>query len=320
MILRISPEPSKWGLYGLILCLILTSAACKKKATDKIDKTIPVVVDETVHIITKHMDFEMPDTIKSGWNTFVYDNQSKETHFFVLEKYPEGKFLENTEAEIVPVFQAGMDLIYKGEPEKGVEEFAKLPKWFFEVVFNGGSGLLSPNKKAITTVHLEPGYYIVECYVKMPNGMFHTSMGMIKGLWVSEESTKLNQPMPTETITVSAETGFGSKDSLSSGKHVFEVNFSDQKVHENFVGHDVNLVRLEANADLDVLERWINWANPKGLISPAPSGFVFLGGVNDMPAGSKAYFEADLTPGSYLLISEVPETKQKNLLKTIKVY
>ena len=303
--------------------MFLMTAACKKekkKEANDIDEKALTELDQTVHIVTKHMDFDMPDTIKSGWNTFLYDNQSKETHFFVLEKYPEGKFLENTEAEIVPVFQSGMDLIYKGEPEKGVEEFGKLPKWFFEVVFAGGSGLLSPNKMALTTVNLEPGYYIVECYVKMPNGMFHTSMGMIKGLWVSKESTKLDEPVPTETISVSAETGFNSKDSLSAGKHIFEVNFKDQKVHENFVGHDVNLVRVEANADMDVLEKWMNWANPQGLISPAPMGFLFLGGVNDMPAGSKAYFEADLKPGNYLLISEVPETKNKNLMKTIRVY
>lgn len=293
--------------------------ACKKKTPDKSKEAIPSVIDETVHIVTRHMDFILPDTIKSGWNTFQYDNQSDETHFFVLEKYPKGKFLKNTEEEIVPIFQAGMDLIFKGDAENGIKEFGKLPKWFFEVVFTGGSGLVSPKTKTQTTLYLEPGYYIVECYVKMPNGMFHTSMGMIKGLWVNSEQTKISRPIPTESISVSGKTGFESKDTIRAGKHIFEVNFLDQQVHENFVGHDVNLVKVEENADLDLLEQWMNWAHPQGLISPAPSGFVFLGGINDMPAGSKGYFEAELEVGKYLLISEVPDTKRKNLIKAIQI-
>jgi hypothetical protein len=39
-----------------------------------------------------------------------------------------------------------------------------------------------------------------------------------------------------------------------------------------------------------------------GMVSPAP--VEFLGGADQMPAGSTAYFEVDLEPGSYAWISE----------------
>ena len=97
------------------------------------------------------------------------------------------------------------------------------------------------------------------------------------------------------------------------------MNFIDQIAHEHFLGHDVNLVKLADNANLEELESWMNWSDPKGLISPSPEGVTFLGGANDMPAGSMGYFEVDLVPGNYALISEVPNSMSKNMLKTFVV-
>jgi hypothetical protein len=58
-------------------------------------------------------------------------------------------------------------------------------------------------------------------------------------------------------------------------------------VHENFVGHDVNLAKLDDNANLDDLNNWMDWSNPKGFIEPSPAGVTFIGGVNNMLAGDK---------------------------------
>ena len=41
--------------------------------------------------------------------------------------------------------------------------------------------------------------------------------------------------------------------------------------------------------------------------------------MNDAPEGSIHYFEATLQPGTYVLISEVPNTSEKGLLKTFTV-
>jgi hypothetical protein len=85
------------------------------------------------------------------------------------------------------------------------------------------------------------------------------------------------------------------------------------------VGHDVSLAKLDDSADLDNLDMWMDWSNPKGLIEPAPSGVTFLGGVNNMLAGDTGYFTATLEPGRYVLISEVPNSESKNMLKTFTV-
>ncbi len=309
---------------SIILLIIISSTflsmqSCKNEKRQEKKTIVEVEKENVIEIITMNMDFQMPDTIPSGWNTFRYKNLSPQTHFFLVDKYPEGKTSEDAEKFVAPVFDSAMKLINEGKTEEGFAEFANLPEWFSEVVFVGGSGLLSPNQVGETTFNLKPGKYIIECYVKMSNGEFHNSMGMTKEIVVTNSDSGNKELIADIAINISSTEGVVFNDSISSGKHTFLVFYKDQIVHENFVGHDINLVKLDENADLKELENWMNWADPKGLIEPAPSGITFLGGVNDMPEGSTGYFTATLDTGSYALISEVPNASSKNMLKTFVV-
>jgi hypothetical protein len=294
--------------FFLLVFSCLYSCTSEKRAAEK-----------EISIVTETMDFQMPDTIYSGWQTFRYFNKSYETHFFLLDKYPEGKTIEDGKIEVIQPFQDGMDLINEGRAEEGYAEFNRLPAWFFEVVFLGGSGMVSPGQTSVTTLKMEPGYYVVECYVKMQNGMFHSAMGMLKELIVLEDSTSQVPPDPDVRIEISSTGGIVILDEIRKGNQTFRVHFIDQKAHEHFVGHDVNLVKVEGAGDLAKLEKWMDWSDPEGLITPAPEGFTFLGGVNEMPGGSVGYFNVDLPPGAYALISEVPKASSKGMLKTFTV-
>lgn len=310
------------GLFIIVLPSFLFIQSCKnnKKEAVKDSDTIEVEKEHVIEIVTKNMDFQMPDTIPSGWNIFRYKNQTPHTHFFLIEKYPEGKTLADAKSQVVPYFSSGLKQINEGNIEKAMVEFGKLPEWYSKVQFSGGSGLVSADKTIETAAKLEPGYYLIECYVKMSNGEFHTAMGMIDEFIVSDHTSGNEELTADFSIEISSHDGIVFKDSIPSGKHTFSVTFKDQIVHENFVGHDINLVKLDENASLEELESWMNWANPKGLIDPAPTAFTFLGGVNNMPSGSRGYFITTLEPGLYALVSEVPKTLSKNMLKTFKVY
>jgi hypothetical protein len=231
------------------------------------------------------------------------------------------------EAFVVEAVKVGIDIFRIFDAlndvrnmEAAMKAFGQLPEWFSEVVFSGGTGLISAKETAITSVHLQPGYYVMECYVRMPDGRFHNAMGMAKELIVVEEDSGVRPPEFDIQIDVRGQSGISWNGYPKAGKTVFRVEFVDQLVYENFVGHDLNLVRMEEGADLEALEAWINWATPTGLMSSTlPGGFTFLGGANDAPAGSILYFEAELTPGTYVLISEVPKAKEKGMLKTFTV-
>lgn len=197
-------------------------------------------------------------------------------------------------------------------------EFGKLPEWFSKVVFLGGTGLISPGRTAVTTLDLQPGYYVMECYVKK-DGVFHSTMGMVKELVIKDDKTKNQAPEADVDVHISSEEGITYSDPIDKGHNVFAVTFDDQKLHEHFVGHDVHLLKLEENYNLDELLLWMNWSVPGGLSSPGPDNVIFLGGVNDLPGGSTGYFPADLDPGKYALMAEVPEAAAKNMFKVFDV-
>lgn len=320
MITKTKTENILMKVYLAIILMTffgLNACVSDKKTEDKKDALAEK--ENVIEIVTKNMEFQIVDEIPSGWNTFRYTNKSPQVHFFLIDKYPEGKTIEDAEKTIAPIFQEGMDLITRGNAEEGYAAFGKLPEWFGEVVFMGGSGMVSPGQTCETTLKLDPGYYLLECYVKMANGKFHSSMGMVKELVVTEEKSSISPPLANIKLSISSNDGMVFNDPVSKGINTFSVYYEDQTVHENFVGHDVNLVKLGDNADITALEKWVNWADPKGLITPAPDGITFLGGVNDMPAGSSGYFTANLEPGNYALISEVPNASAKNLLKRFTI-
>jgi len=304
--------PNLLLLFISILLVLLYS--CKRDSKQENN----VQIDNSIVVITQAMDFQTLDTISSGWNTFKWSNNSPEVHLFLLDKYPVGKDVSDA-LKLGADFQKGMDLINEGKPDEANVEFGKLPEWFGEIVFSGGSGLLSPKETSITTLYLKPGYYVMECYVKMANGVFHTVMGMAKGIVVTDENSGNSAPQASINIVVSSENGITYDNTIKSGEQVLSVTFKDQIVHEHFLGHDVNLVKLNENANLEELESWMNWATPTGLRTPSPKGITFLGGVNDSPAGSVGYFKVTLTPGDYAFISEVPNSSSKNMLKTFTV-
>jgi hypothetical protein len=276
-----------------------------------------------VEVTAKHLEFEAPDEIPSGWTTLRLNNESERTHFAVLERLPEGIGVEDQQEEVAPVFQEGMDLLNAGEFEAALEKFGELPAWFGEIVFMGGPGLTAPGGSAETTVFLEPGTYMIECYVKT-NGVFHSfnpdpeEFGMVHEFTVTEETSKVKEPKPSLELSISSTEGIQVRGgNLRPGEHTVAVTFEDQTVHENFLGHDVQLVRLEEDTDMDELVTWMDWTQPTGLETPAPA--TFLGGIQEMPAGETGYFRMILKPGTYAWISEVPNAPEKGMLQTFTV-
>lgn len=278
-----------------------------------------------VDIVSTHMNIEVESTIPSGWTTFRYDNRSHNPHFVLFDKLPDGKTVEDSKAEVVPVFQQGMDYIAAGDWDNALAKFGELPAWGYEIIYSGGTGLLSPNHTSEITVYLEPGNYALECYVKDSEGVFHTTQGMISGMVVTSEESGNTEPKSTMEVKISSEAGIEFDEKIRPGKHLVKVFFEDQTVYTHFVGHDVHLVRLDESADLDELNSWMNWSDPNGFKTPAPEGVEFLGGMQDLPAlegqpnSHVGYFDAHLKPGTYAFIAEVPDPMSKNMFKVFTV-
>lgn len=276
-----------------------------------------------VEIVARGLTFEAPDSIPSGWTTFRFRNESGMTHFALFDLMPAGYGVEAHQTLVAPVFQKGMDLLNAGKPDEAMAAFGELPEWFGQIRFVGGPGLLGPGETGETTLFVEPGTYVVECYVKT-NGVFHSyspdpskGYAMVHELTVTSDESGAEPPEADIRIMISSESGIEVEGDPTPGDHVVSVRFADQVAHENWVGHDVHLARLAPDTDLATLVTWMNSMEPTGLETPAP--VVFLGGTNEMPAGSTAYFTVSLEPGRYAWVAEVPRADEKGMLEVFEV-
>ena len=301
-----------WSPHLIAYCTFLVLiAGCSSGSTS------PEEGPNVVEVTARGLTLEAPDSISSGWTTFQLKNESDMTHFAILERMPEGRGLVDQQEIVAPVFQEGMNLLNEGKGEAAMEAFGKLPPWFGDILFMGGPGLIAPGRTAEAAVYLEPGMYVLECYVKT-NGIFHSynpspdEYGMVHEITVTEDSSGAAAPTSTLDLTISSERGIEIEGDVGPGEHTIAVHFEDQVVHEHFLGHDVHLVRLQDDTDIEGLAAWMDWSQPTGLETPAPA--EFLGGTHDMPAGETAYFTVDLEPGNYAWIAEVPDPAGKGML------
>lgn len=133
--------------------------------------------------------------------------------------------------------------------------------------------------------------------------------GMLKQLRVIEKSTEQMPPQETVGIKLSPNgIALDGEMPKNSGQVVFRVDYGETKLFENFTRPDVNLARVTDENGLALLEDYMDWSKPNGMTMEAP--VTFLGGVQEMPEGNVSYFSANLEPGKYVLIGEVPEPKK----------
>lgn len=309
----------------LLLFAALAGSACAPEEapdTEVREAAGTASAEGVVEIVARGLTFEAPDTIRSGWTTFRLRNESGMTHFALIDAMPPGYGVEEHQEQLAPAFQKGMDLLNAGDVEAAMAAFGEIPEWFGQVVFAGGPGLVAPGGTAETTVFLEPGTYVIECYVKT-DGIFHSynpdpsTYGMVHELTVTRDSSDAPEPEADLRVTISTERGIEFEGEPAPGDHVVAVHFESQGPHENMIWHDVNLARLEQDTDLAVLAAWMDATSPAGLETPAPVAFV--GGTNELPAGETAYVHVTLEPGRYAWVSEVPRPDEKGMLRVFEV-
>lgn len=269
-----------------------------------------------VQITSTGMNFHAPDEIPSGWNTFEYTNGTGVPHFFLLVKIPDGKTLEDYRTEVTVPFNSWLWELAEGN----LEAVPALADWFWTDAINfGGSGIIDPGKTATTSINLTAGNYVMECYVKMPGeafekpgGVFHSFPvnGMVKRFTVTTEQTKEKEPKADVRIDVATQGFVLDKEIHRPGLHTFAVNYEAGPTLA-----DVHLVRLDdaTPKDISELNSWMHWMNnlgqeDEGLMTPAPQGFSFLGGAQELEFGGTTYFQALLKPGKYALIAEWPDS------------
>jgi hypothetical protein len=218
-----------------------------------------------VTVVAKDFSFDAPTQIPGGVTAVRLINQGHELHHVVFIRLDDGK----TPADLAAAINK------PGPP----------PSWAKDA---GGPNGTVPGGTSNATVILEPGNYVLVCFIAGTDNVPHMAKGMVRPLTVTASNGASGSASePTADITLGlTEYSFAFAPVPTSGGHTIRVDNNGKQDHE------IVLVRITPGKTVADLMAWLD--KPAG---PPPADL--LGGISPMAPGRHAYFTADLTPGSY---------------------
>jgi hypothetical protein len=261
-------------------------------------KPAPPIID----VEAAEYAFTAPPTFPSGWVTPRFTNAGEQDHFLIFWKLPEGRTFDEYASDVAGVF-SDLYAEYRAGTYDQAQFMEKLggslPEWFFNTRRLGGPGFTAPGHTSETTVHLEPGDYVMECYVRSAekSDTFHGGLGMLRPLIVTDETSGA-QPPPADVEIQLSNYKIAVEGELSAGPHTARVRVAEDP--EGLILHNVQLARLNGDASAEEAAAWLDWVDH--MVPPAPA--EFLGGAGQSQAGAESYFHFNLEPGRYAWISE----------------
>ncbi len=268
------------------------------KTPQKAAATSPPVVE----VKATEYSFTGPSTFPSGWVTLRLANEGKQTHFLLLTRLPEHRTFDDYAGQVSKPFNE-LYVDYRAGKLTQAAFFEKLlaalPKWYGSVVQKGGPGFTAPGHTTETTVFLEPGDYVMECYVRAreQGDHFHGALGMLRPLIVTKEASGATPPKADIEITLS-NLKIAVHGELSRGNHTARVRVAEDP--DGLIRHNVHLARLPDGIPAEAAAKWLDWVD--AMLPPAP--VEFLGGAGQSRAGSESYLAFSLEPGRYVWVSE----------------
>jgi hypothetical protein len=126
-------------------------------------------------------------------------------------------------------------------------------------------------------------------------------------------------PEPNASVTLEiSNSGYKIADGqFVAGENEVRIKFVEQKLYNNFVGHDAHFFRIDSDTDVEASAKWVDFFPNDGQQTPAPAHFV--GGIHDMPEGSTAYSKLTLEVGEYGIVAEVPNAREAGLFTKFTV-
>ena len=249
-----------------MLALIGAIASCARKDAAPAGPNV-------VTIVATDYAFALPETLPPGLTTLRLANAGAEPHHAVLVKLAEGKTLAD--------FQAAM-------------MSPTTPEW---MSFPGSPAAIMPNDTSNATTQLEPGQYLLVCFVPAPDGAPHVAKGMVKPFVVTGPAPAVAAAEPQTDVTVTlSDYAFAFSTPLTAGTHTLRVENAGPQLHE---------VAFERLADGKTMADYTAWEKkPQG---PPPA--IPVGGLIGPMKGAHAFTTVTLTPGKYLVLCHVPDEK-----------
>ncbi len=260
-------------VVGLIMGSIAVVTIAVRGNTPTIDVPVSAAKARVVRVVGEDFKFDAPDVIPAGLTEFRFLNKGPALHHMALLKLDGGKTVDDLTAAL-------------SKP-------GPLPSWVEEM---GGPNAPGPGMEANATMTLQPGNYVLICFVDL-GGPPHFMKGMIRPLRVVP-AKGASAPKPKEDVTMTLlDYTFKLSAPIRPGKRTIRVHNAAAQHHE------VELVELAPGVSLGDFMKWMEGGMPG-----APLGKA-IGGIAGLEPRMSQYFTADFAVGNYALLCFLPDAK-----------
>jgi hypothetical protein len=220
---------------------------------------------KTVRVEGTEYAYVMPDTVDGGVVRMEFASVGTQPHEYAMGRLLPGKTLADFRRELSDGDESG--------PASSTDV--------------GGVPLLSAGRQVTITRALEPGTYVLVCFVPAPDGKTHFQHGMVRTFEVEGDS---GADLPDADGTIVAEDDRYEVPELEAGTRTIELRNAASSERE------FNLVRIKPGKTLGDAETWFR-AGQKGT---AP--LDFLGAMQSIPSATSVFLTVDLdTDGQYVV-------------------
>lgn len=272
------PPAGRWIVF------VVGLSACSTK--DNSPSQNLAAAPNVVALTATEYAFEAPDTIPAGWTTFRLANRGQEVHYGHMVRLEPGK----TVRELVDAYA------------EAIRTSGPRPKW---VTRFGGPGGAFPGDSSSVTQYLEPGSYVWICPVEDNDGTPHFSKGEFK-LFVVRAADGVvadRAAGPKASLVVRLMDFSFALDSLvPAGRHTIRVENAGAEPH------DLVMMKLAPGKTVADIVTALNPERARRadqVGEPAPpleSLGTGAGGIAAIAPGMESFFEANLSPGEYVLV------------------
>lgn len=267
----------------LSLVAVLTVAGCTAKETpNPADSAATAIAPAAaapniVNITATEYKFDAPAEVPAGMTTFTLTDSGKEIHHASLIKLDSGKTMDD--------LMAGMKAMKPGTPPPG---------W---VVAAGGANAVVPGNSASLTMNLEPGNYVLACFVPDAKGVPHIMHGMAKALTVTPNAAANTTPPASDVTVTLSDYKFDFSSPLTAGQHTIKILTAPGQPHE------FTLFQLAPGKTAADVVKFV-----EGGMTGTPPGMP-IGGVAALAPGRDVFYTVDLKPGDYAAVCFVEDAK-----------
>lgn len=257
-----------------LLCAATIAVGCKMEQKPPATPAAAAAAPHAFTVHAKDFAFTAPDTVPAGLTTITLVNAGPGIHHVQLVRLDSGK----TVADVT----------------KAMNGLGPFPAWAHAA--GGPNPTTTPGAQTEATVDLAPGSYAIICMVDVPDHVSHYKKGMARALTVTPY-TGAAPTLGAADVTITAtEYAFTMTDTVKPGMRTFDVKLPGKQPHE------VVVFKLDPGKTMRDLAKW-------GASFQGPPPATVIGGISAIDPGMTARFMANITPGDYVLLCFINDSK-----------